>query len=188
MNISQINSVRIEISNVCNLSCAGCPITVLPAGTYLEFELIKKVIDELKELKYKGDIGFHRYNEPLFDPRIWDILDINPFHTVLYTNGVVLTDKVRAKLNRYDLRIVYTDHTLKMNKLDPRLNIYKWEPAEFTRCGREKQLTINYKGEMVICCYDWKNTVTFGDIRKESLEDMLDKVPYLPRDFDICLR
>lgn len=188
MNISQINSVRIGISDVCNLRCPGCPITILPAGSYLDFKWIKKVIDELIELEYEGDIGFHRYNEPLIDPRIWNILDINPFHVVIYTNGTTLTDSVRNRLSNYDLEIVFTDHTLKQNKLDPRLNIYNWEQVEFTRCGRENQLTINHKGNMVICCYDWKDTVTFGNIKEEKLEDMLEKVPYLPREFDICLR
>jgi len=185
MNINQISSVRIEISNICNLSCDGCPVTMVKKGEHrkLPFKLIEKAINELKELNYKGDIGFHRYNEPLIDRRIFQILDITPFPIIIYSNGTKLTPELREKLSNYNLTIVETDHT-KVD-LDPRLDIYKWAPVEPTRCGREHQLTINCYGDFVVCCYDWKNTVTFGNIEYEFLVDIIAKIPY-ERRYDIC--
>ncbi len=185
MDFNLITSVRIELSNVCNLACHGCPITRVEHTHHLPFKLVKKVINELSDLDFGGEIGFHRYNEPLIDPRLFAILAITPFPVTIYTNGTQLTPELKKELIEFNCDIVWTDHT--KDKLDPRLNIYKWEPVEPIRCGREHQLTVACTGDVVICCYDWKNTITFGNIEDEAISDIMKKIPY-ERTYDLCCR
>ncbi len=187
MDFNLITSARIELSNVCNLRCKGCPITKGHKSHYhhLPFKLVKSVINQLEALDFKGEIGFHRYNEPLIDPRLFAILAITPFPITIYTNGVQLTSEIKDELNEFNCDIIWTDHT--KDKLDMRLDIYDWEPVEPARCGREHQLTVASTGDVVLCCYDWKNTITFGNVKDEAISDIMKKIPY-ERTYDLCCR
>ena len=146
---------------------------------------MKKIIAELKALDFGGEIGFHRYNEPLIDPRLFAILAINPFPVTIFTNGTQITPELKEELAEFNCNVIWTDHT--KDKLDPRLNIYKWEPVEPVRCGREHQLTIACTGDVVICCYDWRNTITFGNVADEAISTIIEKIPY-ERTYDLCCR
>lgn len=177
-----IESVRIELSNVCNLKCKGCPSTVVEKKHHLPFKIVEKVLKELLDMKFTGMIGFHRYNEPLIDPRLFKILDITPFPVVIWTNGTVLTSELKDELK---CETIITDHS--KCELDSRLDIYNWSPVKAERCGRKNQLTISHTGDVVLCCYDWKDTVSFGSVKDESLVEIIKRIPD-KRDFDVCKR
>ncbi len=66
------------------------------------------------------------------------------------------------------------------DKLDKRVDRYDIEPINLnTPCHAPLgHLLINVKGEVVLCCYDWKYTYTFGSVKEKSLREILisDKV------------
>lgn len=53
--------------------------------------------------------------------------------------------------------------------------------------------TINVSGEVVLCCLDWKNKYVFGDLKCESLNDVINKDDFKRTyrnkgNLDICRR
>ena len=96
--IDKINNFRIELSNVCNMSKyhLKCPLNLDVEREHLPIKFVKKVIKELSDLEYKNEIGFHTFNEPLQDPRLYYILSYTreflPDNKILlWTNGMNLT-------------------------------------------------------------------------------------------------
>lgn len=66
-----LNYVSIEINSACNRSCTFCPNSIEERPKFfLEEELFYKIIQDLKDIGFKGEINFNLYNEPLLDPRI----------------------------------------------------------------------------------------------------------------------
>ena len=70
-----LRSVAIEINSACNRQCCFCPNhdhARKPA--FLKKELVCKIIDELKDMKFKGVLSFQLYNEPLLDNRLVEFI------------------------------------------------------------------------------------------------------------------
>jgi len=66
-----LKSVAIEINSACNRKCPFCPnMSHHRDPEFLQEELVNKVIGELKKMKFKGELCFHLYNEPLLDIRL----------------------------------------------------------------------------------------------------------------------
>jgi len=65
------NSILIETQTQCNRRCACCPVghKIRPKVQMSE-TLFSRIIGQLAEKDYCGEIGFHSYNEPLMDPRL----------------------------------------------------------------------------------------------------------------------
>ena len=63
--------VSFEISTYCNRKCWYCPNKDNETPKeFMDFEIFKKAIDELKNIKYSGSISYNFYGEPLFDDRL----------------------------------------------------------------------------------------------------------------------
>ncbi len=90
-------SVIIEPTDRCNLSCEMCPRRFLEGeGGYMEFDLFKKVIDEIETYWGTEVILFHR-GESLLHPRIVDMVyyaHAKGCRVVLATNATLLTEPV----------------------------------------------------------------------------------------------
>ncbi len=66
-------------------------------------KLFHKIIDEIAEMKFKGRLSFHFYNEPLLDKRIFKFISYSrkklvSANLVLFTNGDLLTKSSVEKL------------------------------------------------------------------------------------------
>lgn len=68
-------SFDMEMAALCNRHCVFCPNHDFKRpDEYMPMELIEKMIDELRELKYHGRWSPFGYNEPLRDKRLMGVL------------------------------------------------------------------------------------------------------------------
>lgn len=64
------HNVAIEISTYCNRKCHYCPNKDYETPKeFMSWEIFKKIISDLKDIKYSGVLYLTLYNEPLFDDR-----------------------------------------------------------------------------------------------------------------------
>ena len=63
--------VEIETNPICNRKCVFCPVCQdKTPKKMMSDELFNKIINELKELHFKGDVSLSCYGEPLLDKRL----------------------------------------------------------------------------------------------------------------------
>jgi radical SAM protein with 4Fe4S-binding SPASM domain len=99
MGIQLPKSIEIETINRCNGLCSFCPINKNLDErdlTIMDENLFKKILSQLKEINYSGNIGLYSNNEPFLDKRIVRFIKMakealpNAYH-FLFTNGTILT-------------------------------------------------------------------------------------------------
>jgi radical SAM protein with 4Fe4S-binding SPASM domain len=98
---SLVSMIFIETITSCNLRCSCCPNSIYPRGLIknmkkMDTELFHKIIDQLSELGWAGEIQPHHCGEPLLDDRILDLIRYVkkklPRSTVrFFTNGELLS-------------------------------------------------------------------------------------------------
>jgi len=193
--ISHVSSVRIQLSNICNMAHKECPISTYTQKVHLPIRYVRMTIDSLSILGYMGDIGFHIYNEPTIDPRLFYIMkyanEVLPeSQVVLWTNGKILTEGLvedfsEIKNLKYYLscygginaeQFLCEGTNKTSGELDDRLGWYDRPERPTGRICRApySQVTIDYNGNVIICCMDWKASVIFGNIKEDSLETILE--------------
>lgn len=114
--------IEIETINRCNGSCTFCAVNVKEPQRPLakmNDELLHKIIKDLKEIGYTGEVSLFSNNEPLIDQFIVERCEYaakelpNARH-ILFTNGKLLTKEKYARLcdcldqlviNNYDWQI-----------------------------------------------------------------------------------
>ena len=71
-----LKRVHIELTNIYNFQCVFCPKAQMkrPYG-YMDVELAKRVINELKSNNICDKITFHIMGEPTLHPNFFEILD-----------------------------------------------------------------------------------------------------------------
>lgn len=94
----------IEPTNLCNLRCPVCPTggsKCKRAKGYINFELYKKIIDELKD--YLLSVYLTNYGEPMLNPKIIDMIQYahaQGIKTNIATNGHFFNERaVRDIIN-----------------------------------------------------------------------------------------
>lgn len=191
-------SIEFETTAHCNRSCSYCPVSMYPRngdldGTYMKPEVFQKLLQDLKEMKFEGEIAPHMYGEPLTDPRIvsWvkEIRTELPNAKIkLVTNGDYLTeeiyfDLIDAGLDYFNLSkhgAQLSDSSVALlQKLTPeekkkRFNIldfyedFKNDQTMFNTRGGEVQLTDKAKSKKrnpIMCSYVVYPVLnTFGDV------------------------
>jgi Radical SAM superfamily/Iron-sulfur cluster-binding domain len=71
--------IEMETSSFCNRSCYWCPNHLYPRSKsreYIKPTLFKKIVADLKDIRYSEKIALHNYNEPLLDPHILDHIEM----------------------------------------------------------------------------------------------------------------
>jgi len=92
------DSVEIETISICNRKCSFCPLAYDDTpGEIMADETFDKIINELKELNFKGEIAFSGYGEPLLDKQLRSRVEkikkeLGSFIEIV-TNGDFLTYK-----------------------------------------------------------------------------------------------
>ncbi len=221
----KIQRISFEISNTCNYTSIHpeCPVSCYNHSKILDKKIIFKVIDELKELNYSGYIAFHRYNEPMINKeRLYSILEyINKAlpnaKMAILTNGSYLNQEELNTLERHNVWSVSVSayskkeyirlkrltskikYSIFYSVLDSRLSIYEKDPLDLKLpCyATIRDITINCYGQLALCCFDWNNQVTFGNLKEQSLTEILNSSHFLDahknlttgnRTFDVCRR
>lgn len=95
-----VNMIFVETITACNLRCPYCPNSLYDRGLIkntkkMRVELFHKIINELSELEWHGEIQPHSYGEPLMDDRLIEYIryaksKINGLSINLFTNGELL--------------------------------------------------------------------------------------------------
>lgn len=104
--------VHIETTNVCNRACPYCPQKTVERGnSFMDTTLFKRIIDQLRELKFDGQINLYRYGEPLLDKRLPYLISyvrkaLPSAYIEVETNGDFLTIDVYEKLIRSGVDLV----------------------------------------------------------------------------------
>ena len=107
-SFDQVHTVFIETLTACNLRCSYCPNSVFERGLIknnqeMEMELFHKIIDELAELNWVGEIQPHSYGEPLLDKRIVELCsyikqNLPSSKINIFTNGELLNVDLYKRL------------------------------------------------------------------------------------------
>lgn len=100
------NTINIETTSWCNFKCFFCPNSFLNRSKNLMNDMLfRKIIDELVDMGYKGEIRLHQSNEPLTDLNICSKVEYirkNLKSNVgFYSNGSLLSLEKLEKL--YDV-------------------------------------------------------------------------------------
>ncbi len=206
----RLKEVAIEINSACNRKCAWCPNHNNDReNVFMDEKIFYQVIDELKEMNFKGKLTFNQFNEPLLDKRLVKFIEytrktIPSTYIYINTNGDLLTLELWKQLREAGLNFaLISQYDNKINKktqrildqLDPKEKkaffarvfdtetLSNWAGLIETKDSPEtplkefcqkpfKQLQINYKGKVVLCCRDYFGQVEIGDVTKDSIKNI----------------
>lgn len=114
-DIPLFSNIQIETYNRCNGVCDFCPVSVQWESRVekkMEWSLFYKIINELSELNYSGQLSLYSNNEPFLDDRILDMHEyarkkVPKARMYLFTNGTLLTlEKFKRLMNYLDELII----------------------------------------------------------------------------------
>lgn len=116
-----VKMIEVEVNKNCNLKCGYCPNSLIKGKEpeqLMQQDLFRKILLDLKEIKYAGKMAFHRYNEPLManvEEYIKMTKTLVPeITTELFTNGSLLSTKRLQTLHEAGIdKIIVTQHTPK---------------------------------------------------------------------------
>ena len=141
--MKRFNKIYLEISNVCNLSCAFCP------GTKREKHIM--TIEEFSALMPKlrpwaDYLYFHLMGEPLLHPHLEKFLEIAGefgFKVILTTNGTLLNKQQYVLLNTPALHKVNISlHAFEANDLSVPFADYLRDCFAFGKAMEGKKLVV----------------------------------------------
>lgn len=124
--VELFSSIQIETINRCNGECTFCPVNKNDDNrpfAIMTDELFGKVINELSEHNYSGEIALYSNNEPLLDVKLESRIEKARLkcpnaHLYIYTNGTLLTaEKYLSLVQLLDEIVIdnYNDE-LKLNE------------------------------------------------------------------------
>lgn len=141
--MKRFSKIYLEISNLCNLSCAFCPGTKRKkhAMTVEEFSAL------LPKLRpYADYLYFHLMGEPLLHHRLEEFLSIawsQGFKVILTTNGILLPKQQELLLAAPALHKVNISlHAFEANDLSIPFEEYLWGCFQFGKAAEGKVLTV----------------------------------------------
>jgi len=106
---------KLNITNICNLSCSTCPYSKItyPQG-YMSEKLFDKILD--RDLEENSYIELFNFGEPFLHPKIGlftQLLDQKNIHTLISTNGNVGHEKVEEVLGNTNIRLLVAIDSLR---------------------------------------------------------------------------
>lgn len=141
--MKRFNKIYLEISNVCNLSCAFCPGTKREKHimTEKEFSVLMPRLHPYADYLY-----FHLMGEPLLHPNLDRFLKIageHGFAVILTTNGTLLKNKQNILLASPTLHKVNISlHAFEANDLSVPFEEYLSDCITFGKAAEGKKLIV----------------------------------------------
>ena len=141
--MNRFNKIYLEISNLCNLSCAFCPGTKRPKRrmTVEEFSSLMPKLRPFSDYLY-----FHLMGEPLLHPDLASFLEIAgewDFKVILTTNGTLLKDRQELLLSSPALHKVNISlHAFEANDLRVPFGEYLSDCFRFGKAAEGKKLIV----------------------------------------------
>lgn len=141
--MKRFRKIYLEISNVCNLSCAFCPGTKRQKRFMTEAEFTS-LLPKLRP--FTDYLYFHLMGEPLLHPLLPRFLELAVkagFKVILTTNGTLLHKRQNELLDAMDLHKVNISlHAFEANDLDVPFETYLQQCFEFGKQAEGKLLTV----------------------------------------------
>lgn len=165
------NSIEIETYNRCNGVCDFCPVSVQNEKRpekKMTNELFEKIVNELKNLKYNGNISLFSNNEPFLDDRIirfqkYARMLLPDAHFYLYSNGTLLTMEKFIKIIDYLDELIIDNYNQQLQLIPAVKKIVDY--CENNEELRKKVTIILRKPKEVL-------TSRGGDSPNKTLEDL----------------
>lgn len=217
--------ISFELSNICNYSYVHvkCPLNFRPPVSIMPKKIVMDTLEVLGKYDFSGMVSFHNYNEPGIDPRLMSFIEQTKLYcpkSCIYfsTNGFYLDQNLlqeyeEAGVNSLHISVYLDDEYRRLSRLksknmqlqiqrmsfDDRLNYYSCPEKKYNApCYAPlREIIINSKADVVLCCWDWKYKYKFGNLKDRSLEDILTSKEAVEtynnlsngaRSFDICKR
>jgi len=159
----RFQKVYVEISNLCNLSCAFCPGTKRQKRAMTEEEF-SSLLPKLRP--YTDFLYFHLMGEPLCHPKLGTFLALaraHGFKVILTTNGTLLSKQQALLLASSALHKVNISlHAFEANDLDIPFGTYLQQCFSFGKAA---------EGKVLISYRLWNNGG--ADARNEEIKAML---------------
>ena len=167
----RFRKVYVEISNLCNLSCAFCPGTKRTKRAMTEEEFAS-LLPKLRP--YTDYLYFHLMGEPLFHPKLGVFLQLaheHGFKVILTTNGTLLKKHQELLLDSGALHKVNISlHAFEANDLAVPFEAYLRGCLNFGKAA---------EGKVLISYRLWNNGG--ADSMNEDIKSMLKQ--YFPQDW-----
>ena len=119
------DSVELEVNSMCNRKCSYCPnVSAQRPGGYMTESLFQKIIGDLAEMNFDGNVSYHFYGEPLLDKRLlgfveYTVRQVPKARPLIYSNGDFLTlDLFREYIKWGRTKFLITQHD---NQMTPNL-------------------------------------------------------------------
>ena len=139
----KFRKIYVEISNVCNLSCAFCPGTKRPKGRMTP-ERFRALAPKLRP--YTEFLYFHLMGEPLCHPDLAEFLAIayeHGFKVILTTNGTLLARQQETLLSAPALHKVNISlHAFEANDLAVPFEAYLADCLAFGKAAGGEKLVV----------------------------------------------
>ena len=141
--MKRFNKIYLEISNVCNLSCAFCPGPKRARHIMTEDEFSSLMP---KLLPYSDYLYFHIMGEPLLHPHLARFLEIageHGFKVIITTNGTLLRKNQEILLNAPALHKVNISlHAFEANDLSVPFEEYLRDCFAFGKAAEGSKLVV----------------------------------------------
>ena len=137
----RFRKIYVEISNLCNLSCAFCPGTRRAPGRMTAGQFTQ-LLPKLKP--YTEYLYFHLMGEPLCHPELKEFLDLaQDFKVILTTNGTLLARQQEILLSAPNLHKVNISlHTFEANDLAAPFADYLADCFRFGQAAAGKRIVV----------------------------------------------
>lgn len=137
----RFQKIYVEISNLCNLSCAFCPGTKRQKGR-MTAESFAQLLPKLRG--FTEYLYFHLMGEPLCHPELAEFLDLaQDFKVILTTNGTLLGKQQDVLLSAPNLHKVNISlHAFEANDLKAPFADYLADCFRFGQAAQGKKLTV----------------------------------------------
>lgn len=205
-----IQSVLIQTTQKCTRRCKHCFYGQFDytSNEIMATETVRKILNDLRDMKYDGRVSLYANNDPLTDPRI--LMFVMEARTLLprayhflQTNGDLLTSDLALQLlenldmlqvNLYGNKKLpqgfpfehpRTHVTNKMNR-----GLTEWSnkgghlhgmgnsPSQTCCKNPFQQMYINPAGKVLICTADGFATQVMGNVQAESIADIWRGEPF----------
>ncbi len=137
----RFQKIYVEISNLCNLSCAFCPGTKRTPGR-MTVRQFAKLLPKLRP--YTEYLYFHLMGEPLCHPELKEFLELaKDFKVILTTNGTLLARQQEMLLAAPNLHKVNISlHAFEANDLAVPFADYLADCFRFGQAAQGNKLTV----------------------------------------------
>ena len=159
------HGVCVEISTYCNRKCHYCPNKDYETPkNFMSWDIFKRIVEELKNIKFTGLFQYNFYNEPLFDDRLPEFVkyvnsNLPKCTQVLVSNGDILNvEKAKELVDAGMDKFIITVHDK-----NPERNLERLKPVkEFLKYKMKLQtsndLYLNNRGGAVDVSHEKRKT------------------------------